>query len=123
MQQKCPESNEFSFSYVQRNCQQFLNLPVRRTVLSGPTSVRISKLENIHETEYKITRSVTIHDNLKWSVAVHDKGVKAEFVQVPQTISDIGILNLLVNSVDNSNVCCGNQDPHFIEMVRGKEKM
>ena len=69
-----------------------------------------------------VTRSITVNEDLRWSVQVHGKPLdrkkcSALTKSVPEIISTKPVLNLLLKLVDSLNVCAGHPDQHFLELA------
>ncbi|SMN01853.1 hypothetical protein SPONN_126 [uncultured Candidatus Thioglobus sp.] len=71
-----------------------------------------------------ITHSLSVNANLTWTLHIHGHPVSPQsctvLQSVPGTLTSES-LHALLQLVDDSKVCCGQPDSHFVSMVKGKK--
>lgn len=71
-----------------------------------------------------ISHCVIVQKNLSWKVLVHGHEVDpqtAGLSSIPEKIEAVHTIEQLLFKIDHLNVCAGNPDQHFIEMVEQRK--
>lgn len=71
-----------------------------------------------------ITRSLTVHTDLTWSLHVHNNLLNprncSALHSIPETLTSETLHDLL-QQVNCLNICCGQPDAHFLSMIKAKK--
>ena len=65
-----------------------------------------------------------IRKNLRWEVRVHDNALPVDskiYDELPTLVNSTEFFNVIYSTIQSMNVCEGNRDDFFIEMIRNKE--
>lgn len=69
-----------------------------------------------------MTRSVTIREDLSWSVQVHGQLVErtkcSALMAIPETVNTKLAINKLLQLVDSLNVCAGHPEQQFVDFIK-----
>ena len=92
--------------------------------MNGLLFCRISQQAGPSTAPLKITHCLQIHDDLSWSVFVHnhslDKSKCSALQSFPHTINS-DVLSELFSKIENLSICAGHTDIHFVKMVSAKK--
>eukprot|EP00731_Ephydatia_muelleri_P010173 Em0005g759a len=89
--------------------------------------VHFCKIEHgsSNQTAATVTKSVTINEDLSWSVNVHGHKLIAgkcnALCCVKDKITTKAALSRLVHQIDSLSVCSGNPDSHFLELADARK--
>ena len=90
-------------------------------ISNNADTLEMSLLAN-HSTS-AITFSVKIRKNLRWEVRVHDNALPVGskiYDELPTLVTSTEFFNVICSTIQSLNVCEGNSDDFFIEMIRNK---
>ena len=96
---------------------------------SPVTSIKLCKISSeasSSEQPLIVTHCLSVSSNLQWSVSVHDHEVKQSNCPALASVSKEltpQSLECLLTLVDSLNICIGQPDDHFVEMVSSKNNI
>ena len=124
--QPCKQNTDSALVTLQRS----LSLPnsswtdVSRQPLTSTCLCKVSALPTVSTQPIVITHCLTVNEDLKWALYVHNRQVQPQICQALQSVSQTltsDSLNNLLQLLDCLHVCCGQPDSHFISMVNAKK--
>ena len=91
------------------------------------TAIKLCKIHS-HASSSKqplfITHCLSVDDNLRWSLFVHNHQVQRDtcpaLASIPTQLTAESFASLL-STIDRLHVCAGHPDPHFVSMVSAKK--
>ena len=96
---------------------------------SPVTSIKLCKISSEASSSGQpliVTHCLSVSSNLQWSVSVHDHEVKQSNCPALASVSKEltpQSLECLLTLVDSLNICIGQPDDHFVEMVSSKNNI
>ena len=125
-EQPCERNTDSALVALQRS----LSLPnsswmdVSGQPLTSVCLCKVSTVPTVSTQPIVITHCLTVHEDLSWSLYVHNRQVQPQICPALQSVPQIltsDSLNNLLQLLDRLHVCCGQPDSHFISMVNAKK--
>ncbi|KAL5457434.1 hypothetical protein EMCRGX_G034693 [Ephydatia muelleri] len=118
---------EFQYRIGIQQLSTGIYLPPLWSNQSSMQFVHFCKIEHgsSNQTAATVTKSVTINEDLSWSVNVHGHKLIAgkcnALCCVKDKITTKAALSRLVHQIDSLSVCSGNPDSHFLELADARK--
>ena len=90
-------------------------------ISNNADTLEMSLLANPSTSVIKL--SVKTRKNLRWEVRVYDNALPVDskiYDELPTLVTSTEFLNVICSTIQSMNVCEGNRDDFFIEMIRNK---
>ena len=90
--------------------------------LAPLNSVNLVKIGPNEAGDYQIRFSIRINEDRTWVVSIMGSTQELPiFAEQSKTITTIADLKAIVNSINQSTLCCGNNDGKYEELISSKK--